>query len=564
MRKEYFKKLISKPALSYISRWLRLYKGAFFVMCGLQLVSAGLTLALPVFTKKLVDSAMEAHLKGITYTAAALVMVLLLSIGLRFVESRLYTRIQLRMTHHMRSDFMDALFHKKYGDLKGYHSGQLVNHLFNDVQSVVSGVMDVIPVLLHALLQLCGAVILVARLDLMFVTILVAAGVFALGIMLLFHEKNKNFQKKVREADDAMHATAQESIENIRMIKAAGIEERKVRELLSVQDEHLKHSIEKNDFSSLLNMGLNLIFRGSWFYAMIWGCLGIYHKRFTYGTLAAILQLVGQIQQPIAGLSGLMAKIYGMVVSAERLEKIYSFDDEYAGDVIEDTKVLYNNLQSFDLEHLDFYYDRNEAIFSDVTLSIPKGSFVAVVGPSGIGKSTFFSLLLGIYTPIKGEILLNTTNGKIIPGKKTRALFSYVPQGHGLFSGTIRDNVTMFNENASDDQIRQVLEAACIRTFIDTLPEGLDTVIGERGLGLSEGQAQRIAVARALLKDAPILLLDEATSALDEATEAKMLEHIHAMTDKTCFIVTHRRAALEKCQYRMVIGQGQVEFEKIH
>ena len=223
------------------------------------MVSVGLTLALPIFTKKLVDSAMEAHLKGITYTAAALVMVLLLSIGLRFVESRLYTRIQLRMTHHMRSDFMDALFHKKYGDLKGYHSGQLVNHLFNDVQSVVSGVMDVIPVLLHAFLQLCGAVFLVARLDLVFVMVLVAAGVFALLIMLLFHEKNKNFQKKVREADDAMHATAQESIENIRMIKAAGIEERKVRELLSVQDNHLKHSVEKNDFSTLLNMGLDLV-----------------------------------------------------------------------------------------------------------------------------------------------------------------------------------------------------------------------------------------------------------------------------------------------------------------
>ena len=564
MRKEYFKKLTSKSAMSYLWRWAGKFKGSILILCGFRMVSVLLALALPVLTKSLVDAAIEVHSDGIKTTAIILCAVLVMSIGLRFVEQRFHTRVQLRMTNQMRSDFMDQLFHKKYVDLKGYHSGQLVNHLFNDIQSVVSGVMEVFPILFSTFLQLCGAVFLVAQFDLAFVAVLVGAGLFALAIMLWSHEKHKNFQKNIRESDDKIHATAQESIENIRMIKAAGIEERKNRELSLSLESYLKHSVEKNDYTSSVHVMLNMIFRGSWFYAMIWGCFGIYHQRITYGTLAAILQLVGQIQQPIAGLSGLMAKVYAMIVSAERLETICELTDEYEGDCEEANQSIYDSLLSIDLENLEFSYDRKGDIFSNVSLSIPKGSFVAVVGPSGIGKSTLFLLLLGIYTPTKGAITLKTVDGRILPGKKTRSLFAYVPQGHALFSGTIRDNVTMFCEEASEEAIEHALEAACIREFIDTLPEGLDTVIGERGLGLSEGQAQRIAVARALLKDAPILLLDEATSALDEATEAKMLEHIHAITNKTCFIVTHRKAAVEHCQYRLVIGDGQAKLCENH
>ena len=293
-------------------------------------------------------------------------------------------------------------------------------------------------------------------------------------------------------------------------------------------------------------------------YALVWGGIQISLHAMSYGTLTAILQLVGQIQTPFSGMSGSLQKFYGMISSAERLEELYQLEDEDACDyqsLPEVSQSIGRDFQTIAFESVDFAYDRLE-VLKNINFEIQPGDCIALTGLSGAGKTTLFSLLLGIYRPTSGNVSVVMAHGEEKAGKRTRKLFAYVPQGNTLFSGTLRENITMFCPNAEEKHVWNAAEAACIREFIEEQPQGLDTVLGERGIGLSEGQAQRIAVARAILSGAPVLLLDEPTSALDSETEEKLLQNISAMKDKTCMIVTHRPAVLSMCNKWLQLENG--------
>ncbi len=276
----------------------------------------------------------------------------------------------------------------------------------------------------------------------------------------------------------------------------------------------------------------------------------IYYGTFTYGSLAALIQLVGRIRTPIANAISLASQAYGVVASAERLQEIIGLPDEDAG-------VKLNSFDEIKLEHVFFQYDESsDDVLADLDDCIIRGNFVALTGISGGGKTSLFQLLLGIYKPTAGSVSF-VSGGQTVPASKgTRGLFAYVPQGNTLMSGALLENITMFTDEATQEQINRAIDAACLNDVIAEV--GLDAKLGERGIGLSEGQAQRVAIARALLSDAPILLLDEATSALDEQTEAKVLENISKMRDKTVIIVTHRRAALAICDYQLHIENGRM------
>ena len=253
-----------------------------------------------------------------------------------------------------------------------------------------------------------------------------------------------------------------------------------------------------------------------------------------------------------------MPKYYTTIASAERIMELDDLQNEKEINKKE-INVLdtYKNLNSVEFENISFKYDR-DIILDNTSLSIKKGDFVAIMGISGIGKSTLLKLLLGVFNLNFGKIYLDTNNGKIPIDKNTRKLFSYVPQGNMLISGTIKDNITFINPDASDSEIEEVIRISCAKQFIDELPLGLETVIGEKGLGLSEGQVQRLAIARSLLADSPILLLDEATSALDEKTEKEFLTNLKALDNVTCIIVSHKKAALDICNKTIQIKNGKI------
>lgn len=362
----------------------------------------------------------------------------------------------------------------------------------------------------------------------------------------------------MQEAESALHVSVQETLENIRLIKASVSENRVFRKISSRQEKLAEEQIRQWRFSAGMNSSMGVVFDLSWLFCMLWGCVSIYHGKLTYGSLAAMIQLIGRIQGPIANAVGMASRAYGVVASAERLEELTKLPAEPEGDSLPDFEELR-------LDNVFFRYDDGtENVLSDITCTVRRGEFVALTGISGGGKTSLFQLLLGIYRPTAGRIVLrkeaeegpDAPSREVLISRATRNLFAYVPQGNSLFSGTLRENLLLFTDAASDEDICQAAQAACIGQLIEEI--GLDAMLGERGIGLSEGQAQRVAIARALLGKAPILLLDEATSALDGETEAQLLQNLSAMKDKTCIIVTHRKAALAICSRRLHLCGGKI------
>ena len=322
------------------------------------------------------------------------------------------------------------------------------------------------------------------------------------------------------------------------------------RQIDSRQETMEKEQIRQGKFSAVMNNSMGLMFEFSWMFCMLWGSAAIFRGELTYGSLAAMIQLIGRVQGPIASAVSIAGELYRVIASTERLMALTDLPSETLGEPLKD-------FDEICIDHVTFRYeDGTDDVLRDISCRIQKGEFVALTGASGGGKSSLFQLLLGIYTPNTGKVVFRNGSAETEACRESRALFAYVPQGNTLFSGTLRENLTMFTDEATEEQIQEALRAACLEDLAGEI--GLDAELGERGVGISEGQAQRVAVARALLTHAPILLLDESTSALDEETEARMLQNISAMRDKTCLIVTHRRAALAICDYRLHLTEGKM------
>nr|MCR5207010.1 ATP-binding cassette domain-containing protein [Eubacterium sp.] len=259
---------------------------------------------------------------------------------------------------------------------------------------------------------------------------------------------------------------------------------------------------------------------------------------------------------------GLVPQYFTLLASAERLMELEQLPDEAEADTeAVNPEEVYASLKEISFENISFSYDR-DIILDNTSLRVKKGDFIAIMGISGIGKSTLLKLLLGVFKVQDGEIKLICEDGEIPVSYETRRLFSYVPQGNFLLSGTLRENLTFINSGAGDEEIAEAIRISCADEFIKTLPDGLETVIGERGIGLSEGQLQRLAIARSLLSNSPIILLDEATSALDEATEKRFLTNLKELNNKTCIIVSHKKAALEICNKHIEIVDSKIVTEE--
>ena len=552
---EYLKKLrkiLHSPALSSIAHWSRCVHGKLLLICVMTVTYTLCSLGVTMVTKNLIDGAVSSNTDALRKYAGLLIGLLVseraVSVGLSVIRVKASAKLQRSLQHMLSQEILI----KDYANLKGYHSGELVNRFFSDVNVVKNGVINILPSLVRIGVSFIGASAILISMNWRFVLLLILCGFLGMILVLLFKRPMKTRHKRMQEAEGALHSVTQETFENIRLIKASVSEERTGRMIDQRQDHLEKEQKSQGYFSAAMNNGIGFVFDISWLFCMILGCFYIFRGVLTYGSLAAMIQLIGRIQGPIANAITLAGQVYGVTSSAERLKELADLPPEAAGEPLPDFDTL-------NLEHVTFQYtDGNEDVLKDLCCSIKRGDFMALTGISGGGKTSLFQLLLGIYHPTSGQVVFRSGNKRVPVSCATRKLFAYVPQGNLLFSGTLRDNLTMFTDHASDEEIAAALHAACIDRLAAEI--GLDAMLGERGVGLSEGQAQRVAVARALLSKAPILLLDEATSALDEQTEARMLNNISAMRDKTCIIVTHRRAALSICDYELNITNGRLSY----
>ena len=548
---EKVKKLFRSPAMAQVFRWSKCVHRRILCICVLNVILVFCSLGVTLVTKELVDAAVSSHQDLLWKNGFILLGLVLLQLGLGFILSWIRIKASSKLQRHLQGTLIRDILTKEYATLKNYHSGELVNRVFSDAGVIRGGVLGILPGIISTLVSFVGAAAILIALDWRFVLLLAFAGVIGTVIVLLFRKPMKERHTRMQKAEDKLHASIQETLENIRLIKASLSEKRVFRQIDNRQETMEKEQIRQGKFHAVMNNSMGLMFTFSWLFCMLWGCAAIFRGEMTYGSLAAMIQLIGRVQGPIANMVSIAGEIYRVIASAERLMEVTDLPSETMGDLL-------TNFDEINIDHVTFRYeDGTDDVLRDISCIIRKGDFVALTGTSGGGKTSLFQLLLGIYSPNAGKVSFVNGPERTDACRESRALFAYVPQGNTLFSGTLRENLIMFTDEASEEQIREALRVACIDDLAAEV--GLDAELGERGVGISEGQAQRVAVARALLTGAPILLLDESTSALDEETEARMLKNISAMRDKTCLIVTHRKAALAICDYRLHITEGRMK-----
>lgn len=504
-------------------------------------------------SKYIIDSATEKEMSSFFAYAIALIAVYATMLVLGALTNYLTERCKATIELNMKANFFQKITLKKFEDISEYHSGTLLNRLTSDISIITNCATSVLPSFVSVVVKLLFAFIVIVMFEPWFAAVFGVGGICVFFATKFMRTKLKKLHKKVQEEDDKVRSFWQECLSNLLAVKVFANENNMAEKSNDLQQNCFKAKMKRAMFTVTTGAGYSGVMYVGYLFSFFWCAVRlITDVFFTYGTFTAVMQLVSQVRQPFSTVSGLIPQYYNAMASAERIMEIEEMPDEEITENNLDYNEIYSNLKSIKINNLSFAYKRDK-VFDSLNFEIEKGDFAAIVGHSGIGKSTLFKIMLGVYTPRAGSIDLVCENATYSCSINTRKLFSYVPQGNMIFSGTIRENVMFVNYDVSDEKLQEVLELSCVNEFVDKLPKGIDTVIGEKGLGLSEGQVQRIAIARALLSDAPIVLLDEATSALDPITEAKVLENLKNLESKTCMIVTHRRQALDVCNKKWEI-----------
>lgn len=521
-------------------------KSAIPLVTVISVLCAGVSLTavyMTLLSKSVLDIATGNMQGGLRKYGIILVAVVLIQVLLSGTQSFLRTVASGRLTMTMRRHLFSAIANKKYSKITQYHSGDLLNRLTSDAEVIVSGIVSIIPNVVSMATKIIGGISTLIILDAKLALIVLVLGLFIPAIGRTINKRYKHLHKEHQNTEGKTRSFMQECFENTVVIKTFTSQKPFINRLQSYMKENYKIKVKRAGLSVAMHLGLYSFFTIGYYAVLVWGASQIRGGAITYGTLMAFLQLISQLRMPLQNVSGIMPQYYSAIASAERLMEVEDFEEDMPPMKIEKLDALKKEFSSLNFNNISFAYE-NELVLDNCNFELVRGSITALTGESGSGKSTVFKLILGLYEAESGNI---TINNETVLDTSMRGLFAYVPQGNLVLSGTVRDNLTLYNPNIAKEDIEKATKAAEIYDYIASLPQGFDTVLSERGAGLSEGQIQRISIARALLVDAPILLLDEATSALDEETEEKVLSNIKNMKDKTVLFVTHRHTSLKVC-----------------
>lgn len=498
---------------------------------------------LALMSKSVIDSATGDSNTSLKSSAILLFVVLLVELAAHGLSSIANARTSGKLTISMRNYLFSSLVRKKYAKISSYHTGDILNRFTSDVQEIVSTAVSLIPSLASTATKLISAIIAMVYLNPIVAVLVIFLG-FTVPFLGRFISKRYKYMHKIcQETEGQARSFLQESFANIVVIKTFISEAPIVKKLNEYMKKNYKAKIKRSLVSTSISLSLVTFFNVGYYLVLVWGASAISKEIITYGTLTAFLQLVTQVRAPLQQVSSLLPQYYSAMASAERLMAIENIENEEKSIKDNNLQDLKENFKKVSIKNVAFSYD-NEIILKNCSFEFERGKITAITGESGSGKSTLFKILLGLYDTLGGEI---TFNDDIPVNASTRGMFAYVPQGNMILSGTIRENITLCNPSVCEEEIIKATKTAAIYDFIMTLPNGFDTVLSERGAGLSEGQIQRLSIARALLFDAPILLFDEATSALDEQTETTLLSNIKELPDKTVLFITHRNTSISVC-----------------
>lgn len=533
------------------------YKKEIVFYTILGVFSTVMSLISSVASKELINIVTGIQTNRALEMAVLMVSMSLFSLLFNQAMSRITLKINIRIQNEIQADIFDKIIEVNWLDLSRYHGGDLLNRFSSDVGTVASSAIGWVPNLIINFFSFIATLCLILYYDptMLFLTLA------NMPIMLLSSKvmmsRLRKYDMKVKEMNSEMMAFETETFSNIDSIKSFSLVHLFSDRLKGFQKRFKDVSLEYNWFSikyntiiSLLGMVVSFSFYG-------WAVYRLWSGAINYGEMTLFLQQSGRLSSTFSALVSIIPSTISATISAKRLMEIIFLPKEPLD--IKTSEYL-DRIQdkgfSLELEDVYFSYIQNKNVLVSSDLKANPGEIVALVGPSGEGKTTMIRLFLGLITPNQGNAYLIDYQGKKYHlDASTRSLFAYVPQGNTIFSGTIAENLRMVKEDASDEEIIKALKSACAYEFVSRLEGGINAKIGARGQGLSEGQCQRIAIARALLREAPILLLDEATSALDVSTERKVLNNIMINhPNKTCIVTTHRPSVLNMCQrvYRVM------------
>ncbi len=553
MVKEKKDSLVSlKAELQWLWRISRTYKKEIFIITLISVIGSIFSLSINLCLKYVIDTVTGEHKSSVIYYAVIAVVLMLSNIGFSALSSRIRIKIYIKIQNELQLDVYGTIFNAQWESLREYRRGDLINRLNSDVNAISGGVIGWWPNLLSVLTQFIYSFILIMTNDPIMALIAFISAPFSAFMSRFMIRRMHEHNLKVKELNADMMAYQTDSFSNLQYIKAFGIADIVREKLAEKQNAFKEENLDYNRVSVKMNVVLKLAGLLVTFVSYAWGIYRLHEGYITYGTMVMFLQITLTLSGSFNSLLQVIPLTINLGTSASRIITIENLPSETVIPTAKEKAFIENSRKdgiSIHCKNVTFSYsdDPDIHILEDTSFSIERGETVAIVGGSGLGKTTFFRLLLGILQCSEGKIELENADGdKIAVSSSMRELFAYVPQGNPVTETTIAENIRMINPQATDEEIIEVLKMACAYEFIETLPDGINAHIGESGKGFSEGQIQRIAIARALIKDAPIILFDEVTSALDEETEWQLLENIRThLHNKTVIFVTHKFNTLE-------------------
>ena len=544
--RQWFKIPTPKYSAKIIFKWLwRAWRGnqlQAILNAAIGLLSVVVSLAQVWAVQHAIDVA-SGHTEGSIYWSVGVMALLVLcGFALRICSIWVRNILGIKAQNRMQQRMLDRILRSEWTGKESHHSGDVLNRLEQDVGTVVSFLTETIPNTISVVAMFVGAFLYLFSMDKVLAFVIV--GIIPVFVLLskLYIGQMRRLTRQVRDSDSKVQSVLQETIQHRMLIKTLESDSIMVDRLESTQSELRHRVVRRTAFSVVSNFILNAGFSVGYLIAFLWAALRMADETLTFGGMTAFLQLVNRIQGPARDLTRLAPVFVGVFTAAERLMELEENPLEEQGDPIPLTAPC-----GVRLEHITYAYDDGDSnVIEQLDFDFYPGSCTAVLGETGAGKTTLIRLILALLHPNEGKVILYNQQQQKELSPLMRCNFVYVPQGNTLMSGTIRDNLRLGKLNATEEEIKAALEMSCA-SFVMELPDGLDTVCTEAGGGLSEGQAQRISIARALLRNRPIMLFDEATSALDPETERQLLHNILSNHDKTVIFITHRPAVVDYC-----------------
>ena len=536
-----------KTVLKYL-RWLWAHsagaRGAVLANILLGTLSVGLNLYFIWLCKHLVDIATGVATGSLPFYTGLVIAVVILRLGVSALNVRLENLTGSKMNFVIRKGLYSCLLQSEWLGKERRHTGDTVNRLETDVSTVTGVICSDVPQIFTTLVQMVAAIVFLCTMEWRLAVLLVVVTPLFVLFSKLFFRRLREMTRGIRETESEVQSHLQESLQHRMVIQSMENESRMEDRLDGLQGREYGQIVERTRFNVIARTMVSAAFSFGYIAAFLWGVYGISKGSLTFGVMTAFLQLVGQIQRPLVNLT---RQVPSFVYATASIDRLMELEDAPKAEAVE--PVPLEAPAGIRVRGLGYRYpDGKRMILKDLDFDFPPGSRTAIVGETGAGKSTLIRLMLALLKPVEGSVTLYDAIREVDASPATRCNLVYVPQGNTLFSGTVRENLLMGNPDATEDQMADALRTA-VADFVLSLPEGLDTRCGEGGAGLSEGQAQRIAIARGLLRPGSILLLDEFSSSLDPATEAQLMENLtKKAAGKTMIFITHREKIAQHCE----------------